>query len=234
MGIFLLFCIYATVAQGATPEEINQAVIEEGESNFNIGIKAGTLGMGIDMSVPMGEWFSLRVNANGLNYQDTYNSKYSYVLDAQRKYKLQTVGLLLDYHLLQLRLTGGVYYNKNQIIDITRPTEDKGVVLNGMIFDASSIGELKSTISFNKVSPYVGVGWGNNVNSDGWHFTLDVGLMYHGDPKIDLEIKSNSSLVQNAIEELDADAVIEKKIQEKDLSDYQFYPVVMMGINYSF
>jgi hypothetical protein len=218
----LLCC--GLLAQGANAEE----------TELNWGLKAGTLGFGVDASKAINSGVSLRLNMNKLSYSTEVSSDYSAILEANREYNLQTIGLLVDFHLLQLRVTAGAYINNNEIIETTKPSSLGGISLNSIPYDLSKIAAVKSTVTFNKISPYLGVGWGNNGNRDGWNITLDVGLMYHGDPKLDLEIITNPkvpSIIGHAIQ---ADALLEKEIQERDLSDFPFYPVVMIGINYSF
>jgi hypothetical protein len=215
---------------------ISQSAVAE-ETDFNWGLKAGTLGLGVDISKPINDFISLRLNANGFNYTTTDTSDYSDYLEADTEYKLQTIGLLVDYHLLQFRVTTGIYINNNIFTETTRPTSSENVFLNNKPYSSSSIVEVEAEVSFDTVAPYIGVGWGNNGNRDGWggwNLTIDVGLMYHGDPKLDLTVKTKSGLPEKMISAIEADALVEEEIQEEDLSDFPFYPVVMIGLNYSF
>jgi hypothetical protein len=156
------------------------------------------------------------------------------MISTDKTYDLQTIGLLLDYHLLQLRVTTGIYMNDNLIIDIATPTSRSGLFFNGVNYDVSSITRVEQTISFNKVSPYLGIGWGNNTKKEGWNISLDIGLMYHGTPSLDLDITFNPLLSKAKADEILKNAEAEKKVQEDDLSDFPFYPVVMVGFSYSF
>lgn len=215
---------------------LSQEVLAE-ETDFNWGFKAGTLGLGVDISKPINDFVSLRLNANGFNYTTTDTSDYSSFLKADTEYKLQTIGLLLDYHLLQLRVTTGLYINNNTFTEITKPKGSDSVYLNNIAYKVSTIVEVESVVTFNNISPYIGVGWGNNGNREGWggwNLTLDVGLMYHGDPKLDLTVKTKPGLPGLVVSAIKAQTALEKKIQEEDLSDFPFYPVVMVGLNYSF
>jgi hypothetical protein len=215
---------------------LSQGILAE-ETDFNWGFKAGTLGLGLDLSKPINNFVSLRLNANGFNYTTTDSSNYSSFIKADKEYKLQTIGLLVDYHLLQLRVTTGLYINKNTYTETTKPKGSENVYLNNKAYDTSSIVEIESTVTFKNISPYVGVGWGNNGNRKGWggwNLTLDVGLMYHGDPQLALDVKTNPSTSATMTSAIEADRLLEREIQEKDLSDFPFYPVVMIGANFSF
>lgn len=215
-------------------KENNGLSLDEKSTSFNYALKAGTLGLGLDLSTSINDWMSLRLNANGFSYDTDDKSRYNSMIKTDKTYDLQTVGLLVDFHLLQLRVTTGIYMNNNTITDISTPTLNSGLFLDGVNYTASSIIEAKQTISFNKVSPYLGIGWGNNTNRAGWNISLDIGLMYHGDPTLELDMTFNPALSKAKRDEILRNAEAEIKVQEDDLSDFPFYPVVMVGFSYSF
>ena len=233
--IFLLSCIgVLALMQVSMAEGFNN---DNEDPSFNIGLKAGTLGLGLDVSKPINDLISIRFNANTLNYNTTDNSLYNSILKTDKKYQLDTKGLLFDFHLLQLRLTAGAYINNNAFIYTTKPKTKKPVMLNGIGYEIDTIENIETTVTFNKISPYVGVGWGNNGNREGWggwNLTLDIGLMYHGDPQVDIKAKINDSVPKLAQHVINAGLKLESKKQEKDFSKYPFYPVIMVGLNYSF
>lgn len=213
-----------------SPDEINEAALHSEDASFTLGLKAGTLGAGVELSLPMNDFITLRLNANGFNYSMADDSLYSSILTSDKTYDLDTKGILLDFHLWDLRVTTGLYVNNNTITYLSKPKESIGIVLHNNHYTSADIGEIESIVSFNKMAPYLGVGWGNNGGSRGWNLSLDVGLMYHGDPSLDINVKTNRIL--SAIIENDVEA--ERKKQEKELADFPFYPVVMVGISYAF
>jgi len=221
-------------ASDLTPDEINEQMIHADDPTANIGFKVGTLGAGIDIASTYNDWISLRLNANGFNYSTTDASDYNRFLQADKEYALQTIGFLADFHLSQLRVTAGVYLNNNEITDVTRPKGNSVVYLNGFSYDMQSISEIQSTVTFNKIAPYVGIGWGNNATQKGWSVTLDIGLMYQGDPQLDLKVVTHPGIPTLLSDQIDQAAEAEAKKQLEDLSDFPFYPVVMVGFNYSF
>ena len=223
-----------TYADNLGPEDINILALNEGERLFNYGFKAGTLGVGFDLSTPINEWMSLRFNANGLNYSSDDDLGYNGLLKTDKTYELQTFGLLVDYHLAQLRLTTGVYINNNSIVDIVKPTATSGLYIDGINYNSTTITQVDQTISFNTVSPYVGIGWGNNSYKEGWNMTFDVGLLYHSDPQLELDLTLNQNITLAEADAIRSHANEEIKVQEKNLSDFPFYPVVMVGFSYSF
>jgi len=236
---YVLLCMSTTVlmSENLTPEALNDEALHSEDPSFNIGFKAGTLGLGIDISKPINDWISIRFNANKFTYKTTDNSLYNSMLHADKEYQLDTKGLLFDFHLLQLRLTAGAYINNNAIVYTSKPKSNNALILNGIRYGADKIEKIESTVTFNNISPYVGVGWGNNGRREGWggwNLTLDIGLMYHGDPQVDIKAKINDSIPRLAQNVINAGLKLESKKQEKDFSKYPFYPVIMVGLNYSF
>lgn len=229
-----IFIVSFLSADNSYEEDTNALMPEEVETSFNYTLKVGTLGLGIDFSTSLNDWISLRANANGISYKSDDKSRYNSMITTDKTYDLQTIGALIDYHLLQLRITTGVYLNNNTITDITAPTNKNGIFLDATHYTQSSITRIEQTISFQKISPYIGIGWGNNTNRDGWNISLDIGLMYHGSPTLELDVTTNPAISEEIADEIHTNVEAEIKIQEDDLSDFPFYPVVMVGVSYSF
>ena len=198
---------------------------------FNTALKLGTLGVGLDVSTPINDKLSARFNLNGASYTDTDtqdDNDYEGTLD------LLTAGVLLDYYPFEnnFRLSGGAYYNGNGFKGNIKPSATTSIDINGKEYNVGDIGSLDSELSFDKVAPYVGLGWGNDAHDKGWGFTFDLGVMYHGKGEATLTPKDVSPLVDRA--ELDRNVKNEEQDINDDLSDYKFYPVVALGVNYSF
>lgn len=222
------------MADNLSPEEINDFAIHSEDPQVSLGLTAGTLGFGVNISKPINNFTSVRFNMNKFNLNVTDDSRFSSVLKSNKKYNFNTKGLLLDFHLLQLRFTGGLYLNKNTITYRSKPKGKQAIVFNGKRYGIEKIVKVDSTISFNTISPYVGLGWGNNGNKDGWNLSLDIGLMYHGKPKIDIAVKTKKGLPSVITDAINSSLEVEKRKQEKKLSDFPFYPVIMIGMSYSF
>jgi hypothetical protein len=224
--------LYAGGDLGTTEPVIDTPTVEvENEPRaYNLGLKFGTLGLGLDLSTPVTEALSVRFNVNGLTYSDTQeidDVNYDGDLD------LLTVGALLDYYptSTNFRLSGGVYYNDNKFSGTAVPTATTVVELNGVDYGVDDIGRVDSEVTFNTFAPYLGLGWGNRVEESGWGFSLDVGAMYHGEPESKIDVVINNPTIEQQIRD---DVEAEKRSAQEDISDYKFYPVVMVGVNYSF
>jgi len=238
-NIFILITLYLLgsipiVADNLDPEEINDLAIHSEDSEVIFGLTGGTLGFGFNIAHPINDFVSVRFNMNKFSMNTTDISRYSNVLKDDKKYDLDTKGLLLDIHLLQLRVTGGLYLNNSSLRYRTKSKDAQEIILNGQKFGLDKIVKIDTTITANKMAPYIGVGWGNNRSNEGWNFSLDIGLLYHGKPELEIDIetaKGISATTKNAIN----DALkIERQKQEKDVYSLSFYPVIMVGMSYNF
>ncbi|SHO80849.1 hypothetical protein MNB_SV-15-499 [hydrothermal vent metagenome] len=201
--------------------------------DYAVDLKVGTLGLGLDFSMPINEQFNVRLNLNGGSYDDTSNEAgidYSYSLD------LLTAGILVDYYPMsgsEFRVSGGVYYNGNEADLCARPQAgtnlDIGLKAGG--YSVADLGSLKGNVDFDDIAPYVGIGWGNAVKNSGWSFNADVGIMYQGTPDVTLEAIGSAPALKA---EIDANVAIEEADLQNDLDDYKIYPVISVGVTYTF
>lgn len=195
---------------------------------FALGVKASTLGAGVEVTtnlVPM--MLNGRIQLNGYNYSTTVNqTDVSY--DA--KLKLFSVGALADFYPFggKFRLTGGVYYNGNKL-DITGvPNAAASFVFNGRTYTAAQIGTVHGRMDFNKVAPYVGIGWGDAVSGGSpLGLGVDIGVLYQGKPKTSI---STSKTVPG----LAADIAAEKAKLDNSLNKFKFYPVAAISLSWRF
>ena len=85
---------------------------------------------------------------------------------------------------------------------------------------------VNAAINFNKVAPYLGIGWGRTPKNSGLSFTSDIGIMYQNSPKA--SVTTNIPGVSAAdINQANSDL-------NSSLSSYKFYPVISIGIGYTF
>lgn len=198
-------------------------------AEFAAGVKAGTLGLGLELTTDLTETLNLRAGVNRFSYgYDSVESDIEYRLDLD----LQSVSLLADWHLFRgaFRITGGVMRNDNELTGRSLPT-DGSYEIDGQRYDAGQVGTLLMGADFDSSAPYLGIGWGNAVDTDGrWHFTSDLGVLMQGSPVVRLEadgpLRDNEDFRQALRNE-------EASLQE-DVEDYEYYPVLSVGISYRF
>jgi outer membrane protein W len=191
-------------------------------ASHSISLKAGTLGVGVDIEHMFNKKHALRFNINGLKVSKTKTlDDVKYDLDL----KLLNAGLLYDYHPWEgsFRLSVGVYYNGNKIEGSATPASN--VTIGNTTYTPAQVGRIDAKIDFKKIAPYIGIGW-SSTETKGWHFTADIGVMYSGTPKVSLKTTSN----------LVSQADIEQEIQnvKDDIKKYRWWPVLTIGIQKKF
>jgi len=203
--------------------------------DYALGLKIGTLGVGLDLSVPINNQFNVRLNLNGASYSDNSTEDgidYEYDLD------LLTAGVLLDYYPMEgseFRVTGGVYYNGTELEMCGKPDATTGITIGNINYNATQIGSLNAKVEFDEIAPYVGIGWGNSVKKGGWSFSADVGLMYQGEPEVTLTPIYGPAITNASLQApIDAEVVREEAELQDTLNDYKIYPVISVGITYTF
>jgi FecR protein len=204
----------------AVPEE-TQA--EEGRSGVGITGKVGTLGLGAELNLAFSDSFGARIGYNAFTYK--YNTNLSSV-NYDLNLKLQSVSILGDWYPFSgsFRTSAGVVYNNNQA-NLTGIPGAGGFTINGVTY--TSVSSVQSTMSFNKVAPYLGIGWGNPVASDkGWGMTSDIGVLFQGSPKTDLTIACTAGCPTAS------DVAAENAKMQNDLKNFKYWPVVSIGISY--
>ena len=213
--------------------DIDSTIVDEKstvEKPFSMGINIGSLGLGVNLSLPVNKDVSIRANINKFTY--SLNKKYRKV-DFAGDLSLLNAGLLVDYFPTNkfFRLTAGAYLNKNKVSGSSKFTKSVTVKIYNIKRTFTDNVTINTEVKFNNISPYVGIGFGNNIQKKGWNTTLDVGMMYQGLPKITFDTIAKYDLTK---EKLKKDIEKEKVRLRKFADKYKLYPVIAVGISYSF
>ena len=119
-------------------------------------------------------------------------------------------------------------YNDNQA-SLTGKPSGSGFSINGTTY--SGITSVDSTLSFNNVAPYFGIGWGNPVARDkGWGMTTDIGVLFQGSPKTSMSVACTGIVGINCPAQSNIDA--ENAKLQGDLKNFKYWPVMSIGISY--
>lgn len=211
-GAVLAFVVSLLVATGAA----------EAGDRVGIGVKVGTLGLGVDLTGRVNNWFSVRGSVNAYDLTKTYSdTDIDYDADAT----LGAYGVLLDFHPFRgnFRLTAGYMKNRNQIDLEAVPTAD--VEIGDTTYTPAEVGTLTGGVQFEDSAAYFGLGFGSAAKGPGRvRFVLDVGALMQGAG--DVTIASSTGLVSGA------DLAKEEAEIEDDISSVSFWPVLAFGISF--
>jgi hypothetical protein len=198
---------------------------------FALGARAGTPGLGLEMTIGLTPNVNVRGGFNVFGYSKTGDRQN---VDYSADLKLRTFTGLLDLHPTQgaFRLTGGFFYNKNRIEGLATSTTT--IEINDTVYAASQVKPLTATVRAERnVAPYVGIGFGNAVGSDNrLTFAFDLGVMFQGTPRVELEsggLLAPTASFQADLAQLEAD--LNADLDKKYL---KYYPVFSIGFAYQF
>ncbi len=207
----------------------------DGVEQSTVSLKAGSLGVGIDLSKHYTEKIGFRLNLNGITYNENKEvSEINYDADIS----LLTVGVLADYFPVlesSFRVSAGIYYNDNHGDGLFKPSQSTQFMLGYGQYDGNDIVAVEAGAYYeNSVAPYVGIGWEKKNIVDGVGFTLDIGGLYQGPTKVYATATVDENLPESLKTQIKNDVETERIQIEKDLESYEWYPVIMVGVNYSF
>ncbi len=202
------------------------AAAAHAERNFGLGVKAGTLGLGVEGTWRPVPYFDLRIGANGYDYDDD-GSQAGVNYDATLELDTVYATANLRFPLSPFRVTAGLVSNGNEFKMAS--TDAATFDLGGTVYTAADVGNLTSTTSFESTAPYVGIGYDfSMLGKVGLNF--DLGLLWQGDPNVTLGadgLLANDPGFQAALEAERLELVDEMK-------DFRAWPVVSLGFVVNF
>jgi hypothetical protein len=190
--------------------------------NYSVSVKVSTLGISLEGLRSFGEQINARI---GMTYFliniDGGGGTEDYLYNGNLK--LLTLFTLMDWYLFKsnFRITSGLFFNLNEGDLILRPNGSH--ILGGIIYTPEMLGEISTKVKVNLLTPYLGFGLGNRSISEGFDFTMDVGVIYQGTPKVNLSAKG-----------LLAPSAEQESLVEHNTKWFKFYPIISFGIIYNF
>lgn len=199
-----------------------------------VGVRAGTFGIGAEFDVGLTESITLRLGYNTFSYDDTVD-------DTDVTYdgtlKIGAASAIFDWHVFNggFRLSAGAVQKGPKIDVAGKPNANSTFVIDGVSYNASQIGNATGTIKMgDSVAPYIGIGWGNTVDEeDRVTFLFDVGAIHTGSPKVDLNFTCNATLSSSGdptCSQFNQRIAAEKADLEDSAKDYEWYPVITLGL----
>lgn len=201
--------------------------------DWAVSAGVGTLGIGVGVAKAFSDSVVGRFGVNAYDY--TFNTSRNTV-NYDLKLQLQSLSALADWHPWQgtFRTSAGLLYNNNKAVLNAKPSAGS-YILNDITYNAADVGSLQGSMSFNKVAPYLGIGWGNPVAKDKtWGFTADIGVLLQGSPKAGLNVTCGTTITTagQTCATLQTAVAGERAKLESKLSSFRWYPVASVGLSY--
>jgi hypothetical protein len=190
----------------------------------SLGVRAGTLGLGVEFSYPISQRIGVRLNADSYKYSRQYTQDN---IEYDGKATLKTGSVLLDWFPFanNFRISAGPVYNGNKLGLSTPPNTTLTVGNN------TYTATLDGDVTFKKYVPYAGIGYGRPVGT-GFSLTFDLGVVFQGTPTATLNGTCTPAPACTAQFQTDL------KLQEASLNDaiknFRYYPVATLGLAYTF
>jgi hypothetical protein len=191
-----------------------------------LGVKAGTLGFGIE-----GAWrpiplLDVRLGTNFFNYSEN-GSQAGINYDATLRLRSFSATANLLFPLSPFRISAGALSNSNEVRMVS--VDNSSFDIGGTNYSSQEVGTLTGTASFNRFSPYLGAGFDFSL-FDKIGLNLDFGVLWQGSPEVSLFADgqlANDPAFQSNLE-------AERAELEDDFSSLKAYPVISLGISYGF
>lgn len=195
-------------------------------AEMGVGVKAGTLGYGAEFTLGVTESINARVGMNTYSFSETQKQddiKYDMDLD------WRTTGAFLDWHPFQggLRFTVGYIQNDNEI-DLDAKTVGS-YTIGDQTYSIGEVGNLTGNVTFGN-GLFYGIGWGNAGDGKGLGFIAEAGILQQS-PEVDLKCSGGTECDDATFQ---AELRKEENKAQDDLDDFDQYPVISLGISYSF
>lgn len=207
-------------------------------ADIGVGVKAGTLGAGVDLSVALTQTINARVSLTSVKIDDLNetvtvgDAGNTADIDATMNFDFGASSLLFDWYVFDgtFHLTAGMMKNNGRI-GFSGVLQDT-VVLGGVTVGSGDIdGSISGSISAGEsYEPYVGIGWGRKADDNpGLSLSIEMGIALLN-PKADLNATSSTltpSQLNTALTSAEVDI-------NNDLSLFEAWPVLSLGLNYAF
>jgi hypothetical protein len=201
-------------------------------ADTSLGLRTGTLGVGVEMAHAFTPLLGIRLGANGFKYStsDSYQS-----IDYDAKLKLATGQLLFDWFPFanNFRISAGGMYNANKLTLNGKPSSSGTFTINGNTYSSANVDSLDGKIDFRKAAPYLGLGYGRPIGK-GFSFSGDLGVLFQGAARSALNVTCSASTPAAACDQIRSDVAAEQSKLDDDTRKYRFYPVLSIGIAYTF
>lgn len=198
----------------------------QAQRSWAIGIKGGTTGIGGEVITSLGSYFNARLTGSHISgsYKGIYDGDEPSI-DYNVNGGITSIGGVVDFFPFKraLKLTAGVFYHDFAVDGGAVPSES--YFMDDKEFTPEKLGSLAAKIHYkSKIVPYAGLGFGNPVASGTRiKLNIEVGAMYTDSPQVDLQ--GEGMIGPTASQGQDF---------EDGLTDFQFYPVLNLGLTFGF
>lgn len=207
---FGLLCMLASGAQA-------------GEVYTSVGLPGLTIGY----SAPVADNVSLRADLSTVGSPTQHRSIDAVEYDV--KVKADRLGLFADWFVSDgFRATGGLTFNHARA-DLNGRGNGGTITIGGTAYAAGPEDRFEGRVKYPTTMPYLGIGYGHAVGSQGWGFVFDLGMAF-GRAKV--TGSATGPLLSQSVSQQDTQREVDK-VRAK-LARLPGIPQLSIGAAYSF
>ena len=200
--------------------------------SFSLGLRAGTLGGGLEVGVKLYDDLRFRVGANYLSYSLDNSSVGT--IDYQYDLDFKNLSLLFDWHIFggALFVTGGAFI-LNHDVDFTGELDAADFPNDSVMAALAGTLSIQGDAATDSFSPYLGLGWRSNHGRTGLSVSGELGLLFQDEPKVE-----HIAFISETTGKIypDRNGYLDAQLAgvEDDLAGLRFYPVATVMLHYNF
>jgi hypothetical protein len=205
------------------------------QAEVGMGIRVGPFtGLGADVDIGLTENLNLRLGYNWLGYDEELEDT-DVTYDAELQ--VNSFSAMLDWHAFAggFRFSFGAFSSGPKLDLVGTPTGGT-YEIGDNTYTAAQIGDLRGEIEIgDSISPYFGIGYGNAVKGNSSvTFLFDLGVIYTDEPKVTLTARCGTGVSPIVCAQIQSDVNTEIAEIKEDAKDFEFYPVISIGIGIRF
>ncbi|MCH6256208.1 hypothetical protein MLD52_06585 [Puniceicoccaceae bacterium K14] len=195
-----------------------------------IGAEAGTTGLGVSAWLTLNKQWSLNAVMASAEESGDYSTE---GLDYAGDIDLDNDIIALNWHPGggSFHFILGMILTDNFVSVAGQPEDGNTFNIGGESFTQDQVESITGDVEWEKSSaPYLGIGFARKLSKDGLSFYINAGVMEAGSAEASL------SAVGNVVDQAEFQALL--RVEEEDLNEeldeYEFYPVVRLGLMFRF
>ncbi len=200
------------------------------DAQVGISLRAGTLGVGGELSVRPSRYLGLRVGGNYFSFTRSATIEgIAYDLNP----KFESGSAIADLHVFggAFHLSGGMVWNSNEgnvVAQLTGP-----ITIGANTYQPSDVGSLTGLVNYEtRYAPYAGLGFGGRGRVS---LVFDAGVVFSGYPRVSLTGTSNlTGQAKTIFDQNVAQEVAEIQTEIESRKYLKYYPVVSLGLRVGF
>ena len=189
-----------------------------------LSVQASTLGPSAGVHIRATDALHVRVRGSYLPY--SYNERFDdddVTAETDADLTLGGPEARLEWHPFQtgFHVSGGALINLTEVDADVVPTEPYEYT-EDKTFSPEKLGSLSTTVSYPTVAPYLGIGFGDALDSR-WSVLVELGAYYTGSPEFDME---GTGLIKPTEQN--------ESVLEDGFESFVFLPHFAFGLSYQF